>query len=966
MKRRHIGLLLSLLTTSTFAATWTGGGGNTLFNNTANWDGGFVPTNGQTSAFSGSGTLTVTFPGAGYADRSTTEITTLGSIVFDTVGSSWLKAVNTVNWGTPFRVGGGSHGFNIEGTGNTKAQMLMSNALFKVTLSATAITNQLQSGFLNFYDPDGIQSGNGIVLGHDGNRSHYTSLEAGSTSRWNSLVFRGLGPTNIVSVNGGYHQIFNQLIIGDWSSSVTAAFNVTNGYLSVGSDTILGRRGSGATGPGVLQVSGGRFSGASIYVGNDSPGNMIISGGTGTSVSIHAGRTSSSVTGTVMMTSGSWTNSGGEFNLGYNGVGQMTMTGGTMVMANWVIVGRSTLGQLSIQGGDMNLINNADLNIGYNTGSTGIVTLAGGTLTARSITRNTGNNGYATLIANGGVFIPANNGQNIVANMQVAQLGTKGLTVDTAGLNVSMSQVFSDYPDAAGRLVKTGAGTLTLSGANAYSGSTVISNGVLKLGVANALNNASSIIVAGGTLDLGTFTVTNNTVSLETGVISNGALRAASLAITGQGFVQHGATLTVTDSLTKSGSGTAELYDNYGYSGSTFVNGGVLSLAPVPAVMTNCLAWFDASDSGTLSTNASGTVTNWVNKGSAGAALNAIPQASTGPKVLQNDLNGRAVLSLANVKGLWTRNNIGIIGGQDRTMLAVGCRTTSGDFYIAGMGANSSYNYFGMISRSAGLSYDLWNNSIKHPGQPENFHVICDFTLASSNGTACLISNGVFSTQSGALQPNTTDTPLYLGSNPSWANSGKLAEVIVFNRALTEQERTTVERYLKVKWFGSPTVLPTTTTVAVAPGATLNLNGNSVSVAGLSGAGSVTNGTLTVTASLCLTNGVTANLLVNSNLTVAAGTALCYDYTATTSDVVNVTGTLTLQGAGNPVTLNGIGAITPPPKRITLFTFGTVAGDTSGWTVQGALQPGYSYQVRTDANSVYISVAPMGTMIRFF
>jgi hypothetical protein len=137
-------------------------------------------------------------------------------------------------------------------------------------------------------------------------------------------------------------------------------------------------------------------------------------------------------------------------------------------------------------------------------------------------------------------------------------------------------------------------------------------------------------------------------------------------------------------------------------------------------------------------------------------------------------------------------------------------------------------------------------------------------------------------------------------------------------------------------------------------------------VAELSGSGAVSNGTLTVTSSINLTNGAPANLLVQPNLTVADGASLSYDYTSTTSDVVNVTGTLTLQGAGNTVTLNAVGSVNPPPDRITLFTFGTCLGDPSSWSAQGALQPGYSYRVRKDAGSVYISVAQMGTMIRFF
>ncbi|WP_025199896.1 autotransporter outer membrane beta-barrel domain-containing protein, partial [Brucella sp. NF 2653] len=61
-----------------------------------------------------------------------------------------------------------------------------------------------------------------------------------------------------------------------------------------------------------------------------------------------------------------------------------------------------------------------------------------------------------------------------------------------------------------GDLTKTGAGTLTLSGANSYAGVTTVSAGRLVQGAADAFNAASSRydVAFGGTLDLGGFDTT--------------------------------------------------------------------------------------------------------------------------------------------------------------------------------------------------------------------------------------------------------------------------------------------------------------------------------------------------------------------------------------------------------------------------------------------------------------------------
>ena len=55
--------------------------------------------------------------------------------------------------------------------------------------------------------------------------------------------------------------------------------------------------------------------------------------------------------------------------------------------------------------------------------------------------------------------------------------------------------------DATGGFTKTGAGTLTLSGSNTYTGDTVVAEGTLRLGSAGALPSASTLVVKGGTVE---------------------------------------------------------------------------------------------------------------------------------------------------------------------------------------------------------------------------------------------------------------------------------------------------------------------------------------------------------------------------------------------------------------------------------------------------------------------------------
>jgi autotransporter-associated beta strand protein len=81
----------------------------------------------------------------------------------------------------------------------------------------------------------------------------------------------------------------------------------------------------------------------------------------------------------------------------------------------------------------------------------------------------------------------------------LAGAGTNSTLSLTAGSTVTISGQIS----GAGNYVLAGSGTNILSAVEAYTGTTTISGGVLKLGVAGALASSSSVILNGGILDLG-------------------------------------------------------------------------------------------------------------------------------------------------------------------------------------------------------------------------------------------------------------------------------------------------------------------------------------------------------------------------------------------------------------------------------------------------------------------------------
>jgi len=135
----------------------------------------------------------------------------------------------------------------------------------------------------------------------------------------------------------------------------------------------------------------------------------------------------------------------------------------------------------------------------------------------------------------------------------------------------------------AGALIKNGAGTVTLTSANSYTGGTTINAGVLQIWNAGALGSSSPapLTVSGGTLAVYGFDLSAGSLS-GGGVIDN-LLNWESSVSAGWGNASSTFSGTIRNTLggmdlVKAGSGTLTLTGSNAYSGMTVVNGGTLQI----------------------------------------------------------------------------------------------------------------------------------------------------------------------------------------------------------------------------------------------------------------------------------------------------------------------------------------------------------------------------------------------------
>jgi autotransporter-associated beta strand protein len=263
------------------------------------------------------------------------------------------------------------------------------------------------------------------------------------------------------------------------------------------------------------------------------------------------------------------------------------------------------------------------------------------------------------------------------------------IRLDTAGNNVNLAGTI-DSSNTNG-LVKSGAGTLTLGGANNYTGGTTISTGTLELGnggsvLGNITNNATlsinrtdsstttnvirgtgalvksgagtAILMGANTYSGGT-TISVGTLELgDGGSVAGNITNNATFSINRTDFSTLSNTVSGTGALTKAGNGTLALTAANTYSGATTVSGGTLRIGG-NTNLGNTSTTITLSNAGILEVTAAGTLTNAI---TIGAGNGVLSNASSGALVIAGAVSKNGTV-LTSRSGSGTNVFTGVISG---------------------------------------------------------------------------------------------------------------------------------------------------------------------------------------------------------------------------------------------------------------------------------------------------------------
>ncbi|MEI6197911.1 MAG: autotransporter-associated beta strand repeat-containing protein, partial [Verrucomicrobiota bacterium] len=342
------------------------------------------------------------------------------------------------------------------------------------------------------------KNGNGTLTLSGANNYTGGSIISGGTLILNSSMGPALSSATTVNTNGtlqlssGGDQIAAGVTVtmagGTFDmNSQTEGFTALNGYGTV-EDT---GSGGALTASATCTVSGGTLalqSGGLTF--NNPPGSP--------GLTINSGATFSQSGGTVNCPSYVFGN------------GQIAISGGTFGCGLELIPGYSSAGALTVYGSG--IVDTYVLRVGSGGNST-VYLLTGGTILADQIYPNGA--GTSLFYLNGGTLgISTRNPNRTPGNwfqaLTHAYVSTNGAIIDTknnSGHVYAVSQSFEHDPalgaTADGGLTKQGAGTLTLTNGNTFTGPTFVNAGTLSFSANATITNSSLIsITNGATLDL--------------------------------------------------------------------------------------------------------------------------------------------------------------------------------------------------------------------------------------------------------------------------------------------------------------------------------------------------------------------------------------------------------------------------------------------------------------------------------
>lgn len=394
---------------------------------------------------------------------------------------------------------------------------------------------------------------------------------------------------------------------------------------------------------------------------------------------------------------------------------------------------------------------------------------------------------------------------------------------------------------------------------------------------------------------------------------------------------------------TKKGAGTLEMPAGItnAYSGATKVEVGTLKLNDDPLQSQSLVWWLDASREEDFEKSADGKVTKWRSR--AGSGNQTFTLTGGTPVWGSATMNGHPVVKMtddaAQLKGdkkSWHRTVFTVCRFDEPRYLACLFGASTAEFTECGIRINGSTSSSGWdLANIAHYVFNTtgWSRSDGKNGGTCGQGVT--HVLTAIHDRDNWTSNQTWANPT--IVPYFTPVLNYYGKGRPFL--GDYAEVIAFDRVLSEVEVRRVENYLSEKWQGkkiwtdaqleAPAVLPAATALEVATDATFDLNGVSVTVASLSGNGTITNSssraaTLTVTGDATFTGRVGGAVKLATGGMSQVGAVIAEG--------------ATLEAAGGSLT-TAVHALTPPTEGLaywcdagrpeTILTNGS--GEVTSW-----------------------------------
>lgn len=358
------------------------------------------------------------------------------------------------------------------------------------------------------FNADGYVLTGGFTMGSPGSANFiipnaaHTATISGDLSYANSsniLWKDGAGKLVLGGTNSAYKLVAEQGVL-EINGGTTTVPTGTNG-LVIGADSFQ----AATTKLGALTISGGalNINGGNFLVGQTVNGTATVAQFT--------------------QTAGSFNFSGGGF-MGIangGGVSQFDLSGGSFTSTSNMALGVRGNATVNISGSAQVTLPTLQFFFSdavTGSGKTSTVNLDGGSFAVNSITRAS-NLSTSVLNLNGGTLKALSNNANFI-NASTLSVKVGGAVIDSNNFTIGIAQPLLDGGGGGG-FFKNGAGTVTLSGSNTYTGATTVNAGTLTannvsaFGVGAVLVNGGSITTTVPNLNTGALSVSSGTFSLN-------------------------------------------------------------------------------------------------------------------------------------------------------------------------------------------------------------------------------------------------------------------------------------------------------------------------------------------------------------------------------------------------------------------------------------------------------------------